>query len=217
MQAWPPSSTKTNAVLVTKEDVENEVVAAYENEATQNRPHCDTDAIADRVRGQTAFDLVLRQTVRNGQGANVMVLSQRKTVVSLDLYQAKHYNKIPTHTSRETIGALASLGVDYDAAAECRDPFNSEPETGAAGYSYLGIHRFLDYLSCALHTTVNVRNRVVVFSGGWDSFVKGTTWKEFDLEAAKHKNVWLWTKEMMEPTISALVSVFRSPKQRNES
>ena len=93
MQAWPPSSTKTNAVLVTKEDVENEVVAAYENEATQNRPHCDTDAIADRVRGQTAFDLVLRQTVRNGQGANVMVLSQRKTVVSLDLYQAKHYNK----------------------------------------------------------------------------------------------------------------------------
>ena len=83
--------------------------------------------------------------------------------------------------------------------------------------SYLGIHRFLDYLSCALHTTVNVRNRVVVFSGGCDSFVKGTTWKEFDLEAAKHKNVWLWTKEMMEPTISALVSVFRSPKQRNES
>jgi hypothetical protein len=48
----------------------------------------------------------------------------------------------------------------------------------------------------------------VVFSNEWNAFLN-SNWKDsFDfVAAASKKNIWIWPREMLEPTISALVPV----------
>jgi hypothetical protein len=199
VQAWPPSSTKTEG-LGEEKDVKEEVASRYSSEETKNRPKKDADEIAKLLDNKEKYDLVLRQSVGNVQGADVLVL--RKAAgdpeATLDLYQAKHYNKVPSRGSKETIGAFASLGVLYDATD---GSFETEPTTGSAGYTFLGTPKFAEILSEALKIEVRLRKRVVVFSEGWNCFLKSKSWKDFGFEsAAKEKNVWIWTREMLEPT-----------------
>jgi hypothetical protein len=62
---------------------------------------------------------------------------------------------------------------------------------------------FADKLGETLVKTVRIRNRFLVYSSESECFnCKG--WQDFDYTAADLKNVYLWTKEMMQPTISAL-------------
>jgi len=210
-QAWPPSSTKKDG-LKTEKEVSEEIDSRYGIEQDKSRPKKDAKEIAEllKQKGCDEYDLVLRQTVNNVQGADVLVLSKRlvngdtgQKEANLDLYQAKHYNKIPSLNSNETTGAFSSLGVDFDAKD---DLFETEPKAGSAGYSYKGTQKFVVELSRALDVSVRVRKRVVVFSQGWNSFSKSTSWTKFNFATGESKNVWIWTREMLEPTISALVT-----------
>ena len=70
----------------------------------------------------------------------------------------------------------------------------------------MGTKKFAAELSIELRICVTVSKCVVVFSGVWNSFLKNTSWKKINFEAAKDKNVWTWTREMAEPTIFALVA-----------
>ena len=203
VQPWPPLST-TKMGLAQKENVEMESESRYDNEKTKNRLKDDAVEIAKLVEGKNEYDLVLRQTISNVQGADVLVLSKRSKDqnANLDLYQAKHYNKIPSRASKETIGAFASLGICYEPQ---ENVFRTQPQIGSAAYSFMGTNKFAEKLSQKLKITVSVRKRVVVFSKSWKSFLK-SSWKDFDFEAAKNENMWIWPREMVEPTISALVT-----------
>ena len=202
-QAWPPSPTK-NEGLNTEEEVKTEINQRYSSEQTVNRLASDVDEIASLVAGKANYDLVLRQTVGNAQGADVMVLRNRKQEkeATLDLYQAKHYKKFPSRSSKETIRAFASLGVRYDAGM-----IETRPTTGSEAYSYVGTLKFAQSLSSKLGIPVSIGKRIVVFSGAWNSLLECRSWNEFRFEeAAKENNVWIWTREMVEPTISALIT-----------
>jgi hypothetical protein len=71
----------------------------------------------------------MRQTVSNAQGADVLVLSKRsnESVATLDLYQAKHYNNLPSCMSDAVVGAFASLGAAYD---KDKKSFDLQPKLG---------------------------------------------------------------------------------------
>jgi hypothetical protein len=202
VQAWPPSSMKKNDI-----DVAEEVMTRYKHEEKKNRGKKDVAEIAALLKNKEQYDLVLRQTVGNVQGADVLVLSKKakENEATLDLYQAKHYNKVPSCNSGTIIRAFACLGIEYNPE---RKSFNTQPTTGSAGYSHKGTEKFVEDLSKALDgIKITVRDRVVVFSQDWESFSK-TNWNTFDFELAKEKHhVWIWTSDMLQPTISALVPV----------
>jgi hypothetical protein len=82
------------------------------------------------------FDLVMRQTTPNAQGADVTVLSRRDEQLCLDLYQAKHLEVIPSLGSNEVRSAFSSFGVSFNQASD--EKFDTLPEVGSAGYSFHG-------------------------------------------------------------------------------
>jgi len=184
------------------------VNARYENEAklVKERGRKDAEIIAKKVQGLKEYDVVMRQTVSNVQGADVLVLKKRKECVVLDLYQAKNYKKPRSRASVETKSAFASLGVEYvDKGIVEEIELNTSPDTGSAGYSYLRTMRFIDELIDHLCVNVKLGDRVVVFSCEWELFRNSRTWKYFPFKDASEKKVFVWSKEMLEPTISALV------------
>ena len=197
-RAWPPSATKKDAELGTQESMEKEVKNRMKS---RNYGVADATAIAELVNPFDEYDLVMRQTVSNAQGADVMVLSKRidENEASLDLYQAKHYKNIPGAKSKGVVKAFASLGVAYDDSSLS---FTATPDTGSAGYSYLGTLKFVKVLVSKLGYGVEIRDRVVVYSGTWKSMA--SKWEEFPFDEAKKSRLRVWTRELLEPTISAL-------------
>jgi hypothetical protein len=200
-QAWPPSSSKGDGRLVTCRDVEDELAARYDGCQDDDHDDADVDVtkIVELVGNKAKFDLVMRQTVSNVQGADVLVLSKADAVISLDMYQAKHYKTIPGPTTKSIKSAFSSLGV-----AIVGDDIHTEPVTGSAGFSYLGTRRFAESLKQKLGTKVLIRKRVLVFSKDWEALSSQTGWGTFKFEKAYEKGLMLWTREMMEPTISVL-------------
>ena len=98
-QAWPPRST-------TKIQSEGPVDHA---ESRMKKHNChDIGRIANLVAKHKDCDLVMRQTVSNAQGADVIVLSKRGNTIFLDLYQAKHLGKIPGSKTKEVSQAFSS-------------------------------------------------------------------------------------------------------------
>lgn len=212
VQAWPPSVTRNNNDHKDLDAVQKEVQARYESEASTDRPHDDIKRILSLVEHYSNWDVVLRQTVGNVQGANVMVLSKRKDTdtVSIDLYQGKHKRKVPGPKSKFMKDAFASLGVQYEVDSEENYKFNTNPEAGSAGFTRKGLQVFLSKLSSELRAEVQIRHRIVVFSTKWELF-DDQTWKQEEsqklLKAASEEKVWVWPGDMLEPTISALVPV----------
>ena len=153
------------------------------------------------LQGADEYVLAMRQGASNAQGADIMVLSKNNGCEKafLDLFQAKHFDKVPGCRTKKTIHAFASLGVCYKPEP---NSFNSKPDIGSAGYSYLGTMQLASELEKALKVKVELRKRVVAFSASWKE-CQG--FESFDFQSAKAANVWVWTKEMIEPTISALV------------
>jgi hypothetical protein len=144
----------------------------------------------------------MRQSVSNAQGADVMVLSKRMNEnLFLDLYQAKHYTRLPGADSQSVQAAFASLGVSYKTHTTL---FDTTPKVGTAAYSYLGTQKLVHQLSETFGKKVEIRNRVVVFSSPKKAFRQADSWQSFPWENARKKNVWIWWREMLEPTISAL-------------
>lgn len=199
-QAWPPASTKADSHLQSQEDVETELSNRYGSGDRKD----DISNIACLIEGHKEYDLVLTHSVTNVQGADVMVL--RKTAeqrpVYLDLFQAKHYDTVPSASGKTMKVAFASLGVAYDKDSKT---FNVTPNTGSAGYSYLGIKLFVDRLSEVFQEQIHIGHRIIVFSQKSDQMIKKPSWNDFPWQPASENNVWIWTREMLEPTISVLI------------
>jgi hypothetical protein len=80
---------------------------------------------------------------------------------------------------------------------------DTAPKTGTAGYCSLGTQKLVDELCKKLGEKVEIRNRTGVFSSP-RKMLQADGWKEFPWENAKEKDIWIWCREMLEPTISAL-------------
>jgi hypothetical protein len=52
---------------------------------------------------------------------------------------------------------------------------------------------------------VEIRNSVVVFSSSKDA-LQTDSWPDFSWERESQQNVWIWSREMFEPTNFYLVS-----------
>ena len=149
----------------------------------------------DLLKDKEDVDLVIRQTVSNAQGADLMILSRTGGRVALNLFQCKNVESIPRMGSKAFMEYFSSVGVTIEMDGEIIDV---EPKSGSAGYSYLGTDYFAKKLGEKLGTEVHIDSRVMVFSeeldGGDSNFLK----------KAAEKRVMVWTREMLEPTISAL-------------
>jgi hypothetical protein len=119
---------------------------------------------------------------------------------SLDLYHVKQYNKLPSVDSKAIRRSFASLGLSYKKQTCC---FNTAPKTGSAGYNYLGTMKLVKELEKTFRDKVHIRNRVLVFSCPKKA-LQVDSWENFPWENASQNNVWIWSREMLEPTISAL-------------
>jgi hypothetical protein len=197
VQAVPPAATKGDNALSTENLVMEELDKRY---GAENQESLDSSEIAGRTAGYDEFDLIMRQCINNAQGPDVMVLSKRKDDhLFLDLYQAKHYSTLPSAYSQQIRSAFASLGVSYDG----KTSFDTEPKIGSAAYTKSGAKKLLTDLEEAFGEKVEIRNRVVVFSSPKGA-LQTDSWQKFPWEIASEKKVWIWSREMLEPTISAL-------------
>lgn len=110
---------------------------------------------------------------------------------------------------RLLLTASVQSGEHHDEQGMCyrkKDlKYDTEPTTGSEGYSYRGTKQFTKELSEKLGMYVIIRKRVIVFSAGWKSFEESRSWMQFNFQVAKEKNVSIWTQQMLQPTISALV------------
>ena len=193
-QAWPPSSRKGDEHLNDSEVTMKEVKQRYRY--SKNCNYNDIGSIKDMVEKKDYFYLVMRQTASNAQGADLMILSGMGEKLVLDLFQCKNWDWIPGEDSKALGECFRPLGVKLDQGGKCVDV---EPNSGSAGYSYLGTQHFAEELGKKLGKKVEIGNRIVIFSKKWEEEIK----KDF-LEIAKDKGVMVWTWEMLEPTISAL-------------
>jgi hypothetical protein len=201
VQAWPPASTRGDSALSDERTILDEVDRRYGVRNLQESH--DITEIASRIAGYDEFDLVMRQSVSNAQGADVMVLSKRLDGhLFLDLYQAKHHsNTLSGPGSQSFRCAFASLGVSYNKQVTL---FDTAPKSGAAGYSYLGTQKLVEELEEKFREKVEIRHRVVVLSNPMKALQQANSWRLFPWEKARKTNVWIWCREMLEPTVSVL-------------
>jgi hypothetical protein len=199
-QAWPPFSAKGKSELsdftVTQDTVEQRYSTSNNGDAD------DIGSIMDLLEDKDYFDLVMRQTVSNAQGADLMILSRKDAEVALHLFQCKNLKTIPGVNSKQVWESFESLGVERREGRV--ENISVEPDCGSAGYSYLGTQHFAKKLGEKLGTEVKIGHRILVFSkeweGEWDDQNGGTN----VLKKAFEKGVMVWTREMLEPTVSAL-------------
>jgi hypothetical protein len=195
-QAWPPASQKGDEGLtdfpVTLAEVEE-----YDNRIDDYGKDSDIGTIKSMLKGKkNDFDLVMRQTVANAQGADVMILSRKVGKVTLHLFQCKNMKTIPGVNTGKFVESFRSLGVNVSKGGKDIDV---EPQYGSAGFSYLGTQHFARKLGEKLGTPVTIGHRILVFSKEW----KGELPRDF-LQKAQEKGVMVWSREMLEPTVSAL-------------
>jgi hypothetical protein len=109
--------------------------------------------------------------------------------LEVSLYQAKNWAKTRSNTNMKK--AAKSLGVD----AETKD---CVPVTGSAGYSYQAMRKMCKTVAEGMGMRTEIVKRVIVFA------YKASERSPSDDEDIGN-GVELWSREMLEPTISALV------------
>jgi len=197
--AWPPAAIKN--VDLDKAKVDELVKDMLEDGKADVQMIVEffREAIPEAKGGPVA--LVLRQGVPNAQGADVMKFEAKndeksgakRTILEVSTYQTKNWNS--TRYRKDMSNAAKSLGVDADNT-------NCKPVQGSAGYSYqatLALCEKVAKEATDLFMNSEIVNRVIVFAYEASQRSKG------DEELVKGCNVQLWSKEMLEPTISALV------------
>eukprot|EP00978_Attheya_sp_CCMP212_P026546 scaffold87546_cov40-Attheya_sp.AAC.2 len=137
---------------------------------------------------------VLHQGIPNAQGGDVLVFKLEKQnstwVLELESIQAKNWRN-RRHASAMN-KAATSVGVDAAGST-------ATPEAGSAGYSYAATLKLLQLVASTLKDVEsNDRyRRIIVFA-----------YKQVTRSPSDQKNVGelveLWSREMLEPTISAL-------------
>jgi hypothetical protein len=193
-QAWPPSTSRKDSYFSDYSATMNEINRNY---ADYDYEDNDIGTIMDMLEDKIDFDLVLRQTVSNAQGADLMILSRKEGNVVLHLFQCKNVKSIPGVYSIRFAEWFQSLGVQVDKGD---NNVNVEPDCGSAGYSFLGTQHLAQKLGEKLGTQVTIGHRILVFSAERNQQLLD---RDF-LQKAMENGVMVWTREMLEPTISAL-------------
>lgn len=211
-QTWPPCSYMEDIELCDATITRNEVEELYETRMEQlqerglpNGYKEDIASIVKLVTKKKRFDLVMRQPGSDWQGANFMILRKKEgKSYTLDLYYSNQYSKLQGKQSNQFKKALQRLGVKLEESKDqnAATTINITPDCGKAGYTYCGTNIFAEKLSEKLGATVEIGNRTVIFPKGWEGEPAGS---EF-LHQAMKKGLMIWTREMLEPTISAFKS-----------
>ena len=137
------------------------------------------------------------------QGADVMKLEVKndkksgseKTVLEVSTYQAKNWVFTRHKQNMTSTAAMRSLGVDVENT-------NCEPERGSAGYSYQATLALCKAVAESLKMESKIVKRVIVCPYNYKDSERSVLSDDKLVEGC---NVQLWSKEMLEPTISALV------------
>jgi len=187
--AWPPAARKNVDLDEAKvvEELVNDMLEDGKADV-QMIVNFFRNAIPEAKGGPVA--LVLRQGVPNAQGADVMKFEAMKSILEVSTYQTKNWKS--TRHKKEMSNAAKSLGVDAD-NTKCI------PVQGSAGYSYQATLALCKKVAEVLVMKPEIVNRVIVFA------YEDSQRSKSDEELVKGCNVQLWSKEMLEPTISALV------------
>lgn len=198
--AWPPAVEK-NASL-DEEDIKERVKQMV------RKGQGDIDDIEEYLRKMLKHEddekvaLILRQGVPNAQGADVLLFLLERTDsrfrLKLSVFQAKNWvNKRYASAMKE---AALSIGIDAEQNT-------AAPTTGSAGYSYQATMSLGGEVANRLKQNgkdcvFELKNRAIVFAYGHSERSKTdmNAFKELDSDQPE-----LWSREMLEPTISALV------------
>ena len=215
LEAWPPKSTKGDLVLEDAHAINGELKSRYSGHSL-----VDITALIQLIEreekdGPTKVAVVLGQKNATAQGPDVMVLSidyedSKRTKATLDLYQAKNYSNAFKFKTKKLRASVRSLGISIDGEPGKGDV---DPNKGSAGYSNHGIIFFARCLAKKLCVSVSISDRVLVVSMP----LVELDWDAAAFDKAKNCGLTVWTKEQMEPTISALVlapAVFDIEAQR---
>mmetsp|Transcript_6974 Transcript_6974/g.7650 ORF Transcript_6974/g.7650 Transcript_6974/m.7650 type:complete len:718 (+) Transcript_6974:516-2669(+) len=194
--AWPPAVEK--GVNLDKKKISEKVADMVTNGSADVTMIVDFFQTAIAEAGDRSVALVLRQGVPTAQGADVMKFEAKndkksrleKTVLEVSTYQAKNWTS--TRYKKNMSNAAKSLGMD----AENK---NCESETDSAGYSYGATLALCKAVAKSLKMESEIVNRVIVFP--YEDSKRSVT----DDQLLQGCNVQIWSKEMLEPTISALV------------
>lgn len=158
--------------------------------------------------GNNKAAIVLRQGVPNAQGADVLLfeleftrsaeLTRSACQLELWVFQAKGWSKTKYASNMEE--AAKSIGIKTD-----RNHSTDRPQKGSAGYSYKATQRLLKALTEGLKhyygkVKSTLKKRAIVVAYG-HSDRSGTDTDGFGGLSSPPE---LWTREMLEPTISAL-------------
>lgn len=139
----------------------------------------------------SSFGIVFSQGTASAQGGDVLVLRVRGVNQDwngeLESIQCKHYKASTVKKSW-----WDSLGVDCARAA-------LQPKKGKAGYSYAGLDEFRGLLAKRLKIKVVLGKRTMAVS--FPSPTNGSPAIPADRNGP-HKDVRIWYKEMLEPTMS---------------
>ena len=191
-EAWPPKMSKTCET--------SDEVKAHSRERFAAHVYTDVSAICEQLlKEKKKLAIVMQQRVPSAQSADVIVLesdwSESGVALTVDLYQAKHYQKYSGQKIREWV---RSLGISMP-------PNSASSPNPSAQYSDLGIEFLMSclkthLLNSGIRIETTIRNRVLVVSG---TRVQ-TTWDARVFEAAHESGVKIWTRENLEPTFSAI-------------
>jgi hypothetical protein len=122
-----------------------------------------------------------------------------ENILEVSLYQAKNWAKMRSNTNMKK--AAKSLGVD----TEIKDCF---PVTASAGYSYQAMCKMCNTVAEGMGMRTEIVKRVIVFAYKASERSPSDD-KDIGYGASDDEDIGygaeLWSREMLEPTISALV------------
>jgi hypothetical protein len=204
-EAWPPKSLEK---LEDKNKVKRMFKRRFEAHDFIDVPKL-CQRISKRLQSVKSLAIVMKQRVPSAQSADVIVLEasineKKQLVIVLDLFQAKHFDNVPGVKSPQFAKWASSIGVRIPPMPEKKDQNDY-----SYLYSELGITYLCNCLCSSLEKTegnyssvsVNIRDRYIVVSKSY----KETPWTdEESYNYAKRYGVRLWTREHLEPTISAV-------------
>ena len=190
--AWPPAAHQT----ITRKVIDS--MWGYLNENGKN----DVEEIANFFRETSKRrSLVLRQRDPSAQGPDVLKFDAKYSAnesqlesLELSLYQCKNYKNAMGQSELNL--AAKSLGVDATARGEKERITN--PTNGSAGYTYQAMLNLCEQVKSKLDVDVNIVKRVIAVS------YNQRNRSERDDALESKCEVEVWSREMFEPTISAL-------------
>ena len=220
--AWPPAVEK--GTTLDKEDVQRRVndmatkgsadiafiVECFQKTIEDSKSNSDLQGttidgseVGSEAKEVEAKDnealaaLVLRQGIPNAQGADVMFFLLKRDgtdfKLELSIFQAKNWTK--TRYRVDMNKAAQSIGID---TAHQTDT----PTEGSAGYSYQATIKLGKMVAETLEDqcTFQLTKRAIVFA--YEHEKRSQTDEDALLQ---FPSMFLWSREMLEPTISALV------------